>query len=42
MKAMAENWLKVEDDPDIIDSAVDEAIELLENSTFKVIRLTIN
>ena len=33
MRAMAENWVKVEDDPDIIDTEVDEAIEILENVT---------
>ena len=27
--AMAENWVQVEDDPDIIDAEVDEEIELL-------------
>ena len=31
---MAENWVQVEVDPDIIDAAVDEAIELFENVTF--------
>ena len=31
---MAENQVQVEDDPDIIDAEVDEAIELLENVTF--------
>ena len=31
---MAEKWVQVEDDPDIIDAEVDEAIELLENVTF--------
>eukprot|EP00978_Attheya_sp_CCMP212_P007275 scaffold16936_cov61-Attheya_sp.AAC.2 len=30
---MAENWVNVEDDPNIIDAEVDEAIELLENAT---------
>ena len=32
MREMAENWVNVEDDPDIIDAEVDEAIELLENT----------
>ena len=31
---MAENWVQVGDDPDIIDAEEDEAIELLENVTF--------
>ena len=31
--AMAENWINVEDDPNIIDAEVDDAIELLENAT---------
>ena len=31
---MAENWVQVEDDPDIINAEVDEAIELLENVNF--------
>ena len=31
---MAENWVQVEDDQDIIDADVDEAINLLENVTF--------
>ena len=35
IREMAENWVQVEDDPDIIDAGVDEAIELLENVTFK-------
>ena len=34
MKVMAGNWLQVEDDPDIIDSELDEAIELLRNLFF--------
>ena len=34
---MAENWVQVEDDTDIIDTEVDEAIELLENVTFLTI-----
>ena len=29
IRAMAENWVQVEDDPDIIDTIVDESIELL-------------
>ena len=33
---MAEKWVNIEDDPDIIDAEVDEAIEIMENSTFKV------
>ena len=31
---MAEKWVQVEDDLDIIDAKVDEAIELLDNVTF--------
>ena len=34
IRAMVENWVQVEDDPDIIDDEVDESIELLENVTF--------
>ena len=33
MRAMAENWINVEDDRNIIDAEVDDAIELLENAT---------
>ena len=35
MSAMAENWVNIEDDPDIIDAEVDEAIEIFKNATFK-------
>ena len=31
---MTENWVQVEDNPNIIDSEVDEAIGKLENVTF--------
>ena len=31
---MAENWLQVEEDIDIIDAEADEEIELLQNVTF--------
>ena len=34
IKAMAENWVQVEDDPHIVDAEVDEEIELMENITF--------
>ena len=30
---MAENWVQVKDDQDIIDAGVDKAIELLKNVT---------
>ena len=30
IRAMTENWVQVEDDPNIIDSEVDEAIDLLD------------
>ena len=39
---MAEKWVNVENDPDSIDADVDEAIELLGNVTFKVMKLTIH
>ena len=29
MREMAEKWVNIEDDPDIIDAEVDEEIELL-------------
>ena len=31
---MAENWVQVEEDIDIIDAEADEEIELLQNVTF--------
>ena len=31
---MAKNWVQVEEDPNIIDADVDEAIKILENVTF--------
>ena len=31
---MTKNWVQLEDDPEIIDAEVDEAIELLENAAF--------
>ena len=31
---MAEKWVQVEYDPDIVDAEVDGAIEILENVTF--------
>ena len=31
---MSEKWVQVEDDPNIIDAEVDEAIQLLENLTY--------
>ena len=34
IRAMTENWVQVEDDPNTIDAEVDEAIELLENVIF--------
>ena len=34
MRAMDENWVNIEDDPDIIDVEVDEEIELLEKEKF--------
>ena len=34
IRAMTENWVQVEDNPNIIDSEVDEAIGKLENVTF--------
>ena len=33
IKAMAENWVQLEYDPNIIDAELYEAIELLENET---------
>ena len=37
---MAENWVNIEDDPDIIDDEVYEAIELLKNAAFRVMTFT--
>ena len=34
IRAVAENWVQVEDDPDIIDTIVDESIEILVNVNF--------
>ena len=39
-RSMAENWVNIEDDPDIIDTEVDEAIELLDDATFLVMKFT--
>ena len=30
IRAMHENWIQVEDDPDIINAEVDEAVEIFE------------
>ena len=35
LRAMAENWVNVEDDQDIIHAEVDDAIELLEECTIR-------
>ena len=39
-RTMAENWVQLEDDPNIIDAEVDEAIELLD--IFIIPLLTMN
>ena len=34
IREMSENWVQVEDDPNIIDAEVDESIELLEKKIY--------
>ena len=38
---MEENWLNVENNTDIIDAEVYKSTELLENATYKVMKLTV-